>query len=1165
MPNSFSSPPLRQPRSPNSRSCSSLSFHSIDTPPLPQWDNPISPYTSMTRSSKHVLSPHRAAPPVPPLPSASPATSTMYGIPFPPASPSLHLTSSPIVRSASSSSSSSTASSSSTTSQRVSTPPPPVRTHRTSKSSSKLLPALPLSIATTPELHQSPYASPASSLRSKRVAVNYTSDGIGLGLGLTDEVQIVVSREGRRSRAVSVSYGSKSNTSLEDMACLPTPPITGSASSPTNERTPSRSSTRPTVTIPSPGGTPPRPARRATSAYPSPASASASNPRKSPLLAPRPISLTPQSQSDLVPPQTSFSRSISPSGDSISTITVSPASTPRPFFTEIPSKPTITTAPESSTALASALEEPASVTLGGRKRDSAQRRLSALRGLVANLDFNQPWSFSENTVSEENLFSPEPQYQERQDDNNTGSYDWTSGSGSDHLNFGSEPQSECSDESFIMSSSSEEVLASPVHSISHPMKYDPFESTKSVIQPEIAESHGWPEPRRQSQQSIRQICTSPSTATLNSPKIDFTPVRRDSGSRKQPNSTPPRRPRQFRSSSDLLSRTPEPPRPATRARKEVFEVASSGYSKSLEPVSPILPVTPTSTWRSSLPNDEIYTRLLENYGPMEIKRQEIIWEMCETEHTFIKSMRTVLRLFAIPLKTPQGKWIDGIPGKITDLFDCLECIAHAHGVISATERDMRRRSDILDVGNFVSTFKNWVQRLEVHEWYLIRFESVVSLVEENVRDPDSVFGEFVRMQMKEEVLGSMSLGSMLLKPVQRLTKYPLFLKRLLDATPHPHPVHPEILSLLSTTESIILNLQATKAREEDFEQLQALESRLVGLPEDFTLAIRGRKLLGQGQVIRVPPSKDLSSALGARARAGSMHSSRGSISSSVSSSAPSVSPWDFSASLTPSRTSAFSVSSNGSSFYSGPPSRSNSITKHSSPSPSRPGINRSPSSTSSFMDVNSYYSTSRPSTPSIKTHKKKEEVLAILVFDDLVILGQSVQEKSGLFGVGGNKRNKGVSTLRVLGEGEGGVGKVGEVRDWSGWNGYSNLFSLTLMPIAHSARHPLSPITTAFTIPSHLSMGSLSTSPSLRSLKSSSSSSSSSTPSNSGGMSNLTCPVLNNMSSLLGMLGQVSTSGMSGRGSEYVIEEKEVLEEGEVEVHEVYREMEGEWQMGYAA
>lgn len=153
-----------------------------------------------------------------------------------------------------------------------------------------------------------------------------------------------------------------------------------------------------------------------------------------------------------------------------------------------------------------------------------------------------------------------------------------------------------------------------------------------------------------------------------------------------------------------------------------------------------------------------------------------MWEMCETEQAFLKSMRNVLRLFATPLKTPQGNWIEGIPPNISDLFDALESVAHVHGVIAAAQRDMRRKAEVVDVGTFVAALKAWVPKLEVYEWYLMRFEPVVAAVEEHVRDEESVFGEFVRMQLKDDALGSMSLGSMLLKPVQRLMKYPLFLK-----------------------------------------------------------------------------------------------------------------------------------------------------------------------------------------------------------------------------------------------------------------------------------------------------------------------------------------------------------------------------------------------------
>lgn len=420
---------------------------------------------------------------------------------------------------------------------------------------------------------------------------------------------------------------------------------------------------------------------------------------------------------DLFPPQPSYGRSPSPA-ESIVTISEA-ASTPRAATRDLGRSCTPTV---SSSTL---VQVPASEPLI-RKRDSAQRRLSALRGLVGNLDFNQPWSLSEQPEEPDAGFF------------------WAC----------TEPFQP------------KESKLAPIVEPSTPLVHD-----ISPERPRVRRDRN-PGP---SHYSLDQPTTSPPVPDLPPDRFDITPVRQNSLQRK-PSSTPPRRPRQFRSSSDALSRTPDPPRPTSRQRKEIFDVASSGYSKCLEPASPSQPTTPTLTWRSSLSDDELYTRVLQSAGSAEVKRQEIIWEMCETEQAFVKSMKTVLRLFAIPLKTPQGKWIQGIPDRITELFDLLECVAHAHAIVAATQREVRRRNEVLDVKAFIAAVKEWVPRLDVHEWYLLRFEAVVQLVEDNVRDRESVFGEFVRMQMKEEVLGSMSLGSMLLKPVQRLTKYPLFLR-----------------------------------------------------------------------------------------------------------------------------------------------------------------------------------------------------------------------------------------------------------------------------------------------------------------------------------------------------------------------------------------------------
>ena len=390
----------------------------------------------------------------------------------------------------------------------------------------------------------------------------------------------------------------------------------------------------------------------------------------------------------LLPPKINY-RSVSPS-DSFN----SDAPTPRASQNYRPEP----LPPTSSTTLYNAVCDAST----SRKRDSAQRRLSALRGLVANLDFSQHWSLSDpvDTPSETG---------------NEGEMFWAC-SGS--LDF------------------SHMVAAN--------------------------QDHGWPSTSasQQSTQRTRQAQTPPRRPTSSGLKDP-----RKSG-------TPPRKPKLTRSNSDL--NVPEPPKPV-KSRQEQFGVASGGYSKSLQAQAcESVDEVPTSSWREGV-SAATYHRV-EAQGPIELKRQEVLWEMCETETAFLKSMRTVLRLFATPLKTPQGRWIDGIAPKITELFDSLEGVVHAHGILNTAERDLRRKTEVLSAASFVRVFRDWVDRLEVHEEYLLKFEKVVALVEENVRDPDSVFGEFVRMQMKEEVLGNMSLGSMLLKPVQRLTKYPLFLK-----------------------------------------------------------------------------------------------------------------------------------------------------------------------------------------------------------------------------------------------------------------------------------------------------------------------------------------------------------------------------------------------------
>ena len=56
------------------------------------------------------------------------------------------------------------------------------------------------------------------------------------------------------------------------------------------------------------------------------------------------------------------------------------------------------------------------------------------------------------------------------------------------------------------------------------------------------------------------------------------------------------------------------------------------------------------TWKGTL-SVGAYDNLLERHGVVEMKRQDIIWELCDTETSFVKSLKTILRLFVQPLRS----------------------------------------------------------------------------------------------------------------------------------------------------------------------------------------------------------------------------------------------------------------------------------------------------------------------------------------------------------------------------------------------------------------------------------------------------------------------------------------------------------------------------------
>ncbi|KAI0051283.1 hypothetical protein FA95DRAFT_309035 [Auriscalpium vulgare] len=255
------------------------------------------------------------------------------------------------------------------------------------------------------------------------------------------------------------------------------------------------------------------------------------------------------------------------------------------------------------------------------------------------------------------------------------------------------------------------------------------------------------------------------------------------------------------------------------------------------------------TWRSTLPISA-YQSLLERYGDTELRRQEVIWELCEAEQLFVKRLRTAVYLFIRPLRMKDSvSWLEGVPTEVARLFDWLEDILNLHLQISSALRTAIAEQYPV-VNRFAEVMRRFVPRLEVHQPYLVRVEHVALVIQRMSNERGNDFGEFIMLQQEQPECRGWSLESFLVEPVNRLVDYPTYFRRLWDATPSHHADHLATFSLLHSTEAMIRIMREVKLQEEEYDLVKDRLSRIQGLPPSIQLARRERRLLARGRLVR---------------------------------------------------------------------------------------------------------------------------------------------------------------------------------------------------------------------------------------------------------------------------------------------------------------------------
>ncbi|XP_042559276.1 dynamin-binding protein isoform X2 [Clupea harengus] len=183
------------------------------------------------------------------------------------------------------------------------------------------------------------------------------------------------------------------------------------------------------------------------------------------------------------------------------------------------------------------------------------------------------------------------------------------------------------------------------------------------------------------------------------------------------------------------------------------------------------------------------------------KRSKVIEELLQTEKDYIKDLQMCVKEIIQPLKQKQVPNVDhdGLFGNIGSVID-LSC------------RLYKSLVDTDSIGKVFLDFK--VELEEVYKIYCQNHDDAISLLESY--EKDEIIHKHV-LECLEKLRGKtnyINLGSFLIKPVQRVMRYPLLLMELLNATPESHHDREELVDAVQSIKEINVNINEYKRRKD---------------------------------------------------------------------------------------------------------------------------------------------------------------------------------------------------------------------------------------------------------------------------------------------------------------------------------------------------------------
>ncbi|NXP16980.1 ITSN1 protein, partial [Scytalopus superciliaris] len=262
---------------------------------------------------------------------------------------------------------------------------------------------------------------------------------------------------------------------------------------------------------------------------------------------------------------------------------------------------------------------------------------------------------------------------------------------------------------------------------------------------------------------------------------------------------------------------------------------------------------PSQQWCADL-------HLLDMLTPTERKRQGYIHELIVTEENYVNDLQLVTEIFQKPLMESELLTEKEVAMIFVNWKELIMCNIKLLKALRVRKKMSGEKMPVKMIGDILTAQLPHMQPY-------IRFCSCqlngAALIQQKT-DEVPEFKEFVKRLAMDPRCKGMPLSSFLLKPMQRVTRYPLIIKNIMENTPESHPDHSHLRHALEKAEELCSQVNEGVREKENSDRLEWIQAHVQceGLSEQLvfnsvTNCLGPRKFLHSGKLYKAKSNKEL--------------------------------------------------------------------------------------------------------------------------------------------------------------------------------------------------------------------------------------------------------------------------------------------------------------------